>query len=247
MSALPPMFVLRVFTDASGRHGNALGVFLDTGDLPDSLCQQTAYRLGFSETVFVDDPATGTCRIFTPAVPLRFAGHPMVGTAWLLARHGGSPKTLRPPAGPIRYGQDGSDWWVEAQAEWCPPWRLRELPNQGEVDRATAPGGDARDMVWAWTEREVGAVRARVFAAAFGVTEDEATGSAAIRLAVTLDRPLTLPPGKGARLVVAPTDDGSARVGGRVHLDRQQQPRPSSRSAAMTGALSRRVVGDGIA
>ena len=41
--------------------------------------------LGFSETVYVDDPDTGQLRIFTPAAELPFAGHPLVGTAWLLS------------------------------------------------------------------------------------------------------------------------------------------------------------------
>ena len=45
-----------------------------------------ATDLGFSETVFVDDPETGELRIFTPTTELPFAGHPLVGTAWLLSK-----------------------------------------------------------------------------------------------------------------------------------------------------------------
>jgi predicted PhzF superfamily epimerase YddE/YHI9 len=49
--------------------------------------------------VFVDDAERGEMRIFTPAVELPFAGHPVVGTAWLLARERDAvPRCARPPA-----------------------------------------------------------------------------------------------------------------------------------------------------
>ena len=64
-----------------------------------------AAELGLSETVFVDDARQGVLRIFTPATELEFAGHPTVGSAWLLAREGEPVEVLRPPAGevPVRY------------------------------------------------------------------------------------------------------------------------------------------------
>lgn len=60
-----------------------------------------AAELGFSETVFVDDPATGTIRIFTPSTELAFAGHPTVGCAWLLAERGSPVESLRVSSGHI--------------------------------------------------------------------------------------------------------------------------------------------------
>lgn len=213
------MHVLRVFVGADGGHGNPLGVELDTADMDDEVCQEIARTLGYSETVFVDDPASGTCRIFTPTVSLPFAGHPMVGTAWLLARQGYRPDVLRPPAGPVPYGRSEIGDWVQAPAAWCPPWRLHELVTVDEVDRARPGGDDARDVVWAWSDRDSSSVRARVFGGAFGIAEDEATGSAAIVLAVHLDRPLVITQGQGSRLGASPVGDGAARVGGRVALD----------------------------
>lgn len=223
VKSVPPVWILRVFTDLEGCHGNPLGVVVDTAEMGDTACQDIACRLGFSETVFVDDPALGICRIFTPSVSLPFAGHPMVGTAWLLGHLGAEPEMLRPPAGPVEYGKDGSDWWVEAQAEWCPPWRLHELPSSEAVESAVTPGADAHDQVWAWMDIDAGTVRARVFAESYGVPEDEATGSAAIPLAVALGRSLTITQGKGSRLLANPVGHGRARVGGRVVLDRQDR------------------------
>ena len=41
-------------------------------------------------------------RIFTPAAELAFAGHPTVGTAWLLRESGRPVAALHPPAGEVR-------------------------------------------------------------------------------------------------------------------------------------------------
>ena len=95
------LHVLRVFCDEAGEHGNPLGVFLDGGEVPPERRQAVAHELGFSETVFVDDAARGEIRIFTPGLELPFAGHPTVGTAWLLAHEGEAVEVLRPPAGEV--------------------------------------------------------------------------------------------------------------------------------------------------
>ncbi|MEK6252792.1 MAG: PhzF family phenazine biosynthesis protein [Actinomycetota bacterium] len=82
------LHVLRVFINEDGEWGNPLGVFLDAAGIPAARRQQIAAELGYSETVFVDDRRGGELRIFTPATELPFAGHPLVGTAWLLRRAG---------------------------------------------------------------------------------------------------------------------------------------------------------------
>src|SRR5918992_731313 len=100
--------LLRVFCGDAGEFGNPLGVFLDGAAVPHELRQAVAADLGFSETVFVDDAERGEVRIFTPMTELPFASHPLVGTAWLLAREGSGASVLRPPAGevPIRFDND---------------------------------------------------------------------------------------------------------------------------------------------
>ena len=93
------LHTLRVFLGPDGGGGNPLEVVLDGVAVPPARRQAVAADLGFSETVFVDDPATGALQIFTPTVELPLAGHPLVGTAWLLAastrcarRRGRSPR-----------------------------------------------------------------------------------------------------------------------------------------------------------
>jgi len=79
--------VVDVFTDQAYA-GNPLAVVLDADGLTDRQMQSIAQEFNLSETTFVQTPtssdATYKVRIFTPGVELPFAGHPSVGTAWLL-------------------------------------------------------------------------------------------------------------------------------------------------------------------
>jgi trans-2,3-dihydro-3-hydroxyanthranilate isomerase len=72
--------------------GNAVAVFPDARSIPESQMQRVAREFNLSETVFVlppEDPAnTRALRIFTPAAEVPFAGHPTVGTAFVLAAIG---------------------------------------------------------------------------------------------------------------------------------------------------------------
>ena len=77
-----------VFT-ANPLEGNQLGIFLDGRGLSTELMQQATREMNFSETVFFlppDDPAVADAhvRIFTPGRELPFAGHPTLGSAWVL-------------------------------------------------------------------------------------------------------------------------------------------------------------------
>ena len=100
-----------VFTDHPFG-GNPLAVFLDGRGLSDALMQAIAKEFNLSETTFVlppEDPANDfRVRIFTPANELPMAGHPTVGTAFVLTHAGivkpGSGRTniiLEEGVGPI--------------------------------------------------------------------------------------------------------------------------------------------------
>jgi predicted PhzF superfamily epimerase YddE/YHI9 len=83
-----------------------------------------------------------------------------------------------------------------------------------------APDGLGFVDCWAWEDEAAGRVRARVFAPAFGIAEDEATGAAAVRLVSRLGRPITIRQGTGSLLRARPGPDGTAEVGGEVTLAR---------------------------
>jgi predicted PhzF superfamily epimerase YddE/YHI9 len=208
--------VLRVFVDENGEHGNPLGVFLDAVRIEAEERQRIAAELGFSETVFVEDRAIGRMRMHTPELELPFAGHPCVGTAWLLAREGTPVEKLRPPAGEVGVRLE-EDWtWISARTEWCPAFRFVQLGSPAELE-ALGPGSVEGDVyAWAWIDEAAGTARARCFVPEAGIAEDEATGSAALGLAARLDRPIAVRQGRGSVLVARPTAAGWAEVGGRV-------------------------------
>ena len=105
--------VCDVFTD-SPLAGNQLAVFTDAREIPEELLQRLARELNYSETTFVYPPEGDghvKMRIFTPNREMPFAGHPTLGTAFVLA----GPlqleelriETLRGVV-PVRLERDGS-------------------------------------------------------------------------------------------------------------------------------------------
>jgi len=82
-----------VFTDVP-LQGNQVAVFTDASGLSDETMQRAAREMNLSETVFVfrsEDPqAHLRVRIFTPGTELPFAGHPVLGTAFIVGRAMGS-------------------------------------------------------------------------------------------------------------------------------------------------------------
>jgi predicted PhzF superfamily epimerase YddE/YHI9 len=216
--------VVRVFTDETGNHGNPLGVVLDTTGLDDERRQAIATELNFSETVFVDDVGKAQLRIFTPARELPLAGHPLVGTAWLLAQVTGQPvETLRPlrAANVDTWVEEGVTW-IRARIEDAPAWQLVQKETPGEIEALAVPPGPEYDLheFWAWQDESRSLLRARVFASAYDIAEDEATGSGALRLIERLQRPLVIRQGRGSVIYAQPAgQEGRAEVGGRVLSD----------------------------
>lgn len=207
--------VVRVFCAPDGGEGNALGVVRDGSRLRDRDERQAfATKLGFSETVFVDDPERGVIDIYTPTARLPFAGHPCVGTAWLL-----DVPELVVPAGVVGARQDGEFSWVEARAEWVTGRTLRQYDSVAEVDALPVPPEGEWIYAWAWEDEAAGRVRARGFPGrGDGIVEDEATGAAALALTARLDRALNIRQGRGSQILTAPQPGGSVEVGGRVRL-----------------------------
>jgi len=84
-----PYEIVDVFTDTP-LHGNPVAVFTAGEEVPSRLMQAAALELNLSETVFVlpdDGEADAAVRIFTPEVELPFAGHPVLGTAFVVGEH----------------------------------------------------------------------------------------------------------------------------------------------------------------
>nr|WP_237538856.1 MULTISPECIES: PhzF family phenazine biosynthesis protein [unclassified Streptomyces] len=194
-----------------------MGVVREGSVLPGRSDRQAlAAKLGFSETVFVDDPERGVIDIYTPALRLPFAGHPCVGTAWLL-----DVPELVTPAGVVGARQDGEFSWIEARAEWAPPRTVRRFASAAEVDALAVPPPGEWLYAWAWEDEAAGRVRARGFPGrGDGIEEDEATGAAALLLTDRLGRALNITQGRGSQILTAPQPHGWVEIGGRVRLER---------------------------
>lgn len=95
-----PFYIVDVFAERPYT-GNQLAVILDADGLTDETMQQVAAEMNYSETTFVTSAPERDggfrVRIFTPAREIAFAGHPILGTAWVVHHH------LAPNAtGPVR-------------------------------------------------------------------------------------------------------------------------------------------------
>jgi trans-2,3-dihydro-3-hydroxyanthranilate isomerase len=120
--------VCDVFTDRP-LAGNQLAVFTDARGIPESDLQGLAREMALSETVFVY-PANGEAhvrlRIFTPESELPFAGHPVLGTAFVL----GGPlqaEEVRLETGvgviPVRLEREGPRIVFGRMTQPVPTWR----------------------------------------------------------------------------------------------------------------------------
>ncbi len=91
--------LLDVFTNRAFG-GNQLAVFTDGASVPPELMPRLTRELNLSESTFVLPPTNPAnnfrVRIFTPGKEMMMAGHPTVGTAYLLSRLGMIPRTANP-------------------------------------------------------------------------------------------------------------------------------------------------------
>ena len=135
--------------------GNPLAVVFDAGGLDDGLMQSIAREMNLSETTFLVPPTRPDCaarvRIFTPAREVPFAGHPTIGTSWVLATEGLLPRgatrfMLEERIGPVEVELEGDParprflWMRHGEATFGPA-----LPNRGAF--AEALGLTEADLV----------------------------------------------------------------------------------------------------
>ena len=124
------LYIVDVFAEQQ-LAGNQLAVVRDAAHLSTEQMQAIALEMNYSETTFVTEEQAGRAkvRIFTPAWELPFAGHPTLGTAWVLA-DGRGEFTLELAAGDVgvSFTQDGLGWMVPPEVMLGPSFdRAPEL------------------------------------------------------------------------------------------------------------------------
>ena len=137
-----------VFTDTP-LEGNPVAVFEDATGLDGGLMQRAARELNLSETVFVlpgGDDHDAHIRIFTPSLELPFAGHPVLGTAFVLGEQLGQDTVrLRTQSGVVAVALTRADGRVVfgEMAQPVPTWagfeRADELLAAVGVERSELP------------------------------------------------------------------------------------------------------------
>lgn len=126
-SELHPYLVVDVFT-SQPLEGNQLGVFVDGRPFGSEEMQGLARELNFAETVFLLPPRSSgdvSVRIFTPGAELPFAGHPILGTAFVVGQAlGADAVTLETGAGavPIGLERDGERIAFGRMKQPIPDW-----------------------------------------------------------------------------------------------------------------------------
>jgi trans-2,3-dihydro-3-hydroxyanthranilate isomerase len=136
--------------------GNPLAVFPDASGLTPSQMQAMAAELNLSESSFVTKVGHGSydVRIFTPREELAFAGHPTLGTAWVL-RHLGllteDEVVQRSGAGDTRVQLGGDTIWFQRTGASSPDLARRDLEADNKVTDALGlkphdVGLDAREL-----------------------------------------------------------------------------------------------------
>jgi len=191
--------VVDVFTQHA-LEGNALAVFHDGRGLDEAAMQRIAREMNLSETTFVFPASTpdaaADVRIFTPNYELPFAGHPTIGTAWVLRRDriagaGARAFALREPIGlvPVRV-DEGDDPMIWLRT---PPIAFAETFDVASA--AAAAGLAASDVVEGVPAQLVTAGNPNVFLAvrdAATVDRAEIDAAAFKRLVAAQTRPTCL-------------------------------------------------------
>ena len=161
---------------------------------------------------------TAHATIYTPRTEIPFAGHPTVGASWWLREQGRPINTLQLPAGIVQVSHHRDLTTISARTEWAPVFAIHDIDSVDALlsaDPSDLPD-DVAHYLWTWTDRSAGLLRARMFASNLGVREDEATGSAAMRITDYLSRDLTITQGKGSVIETTWNPEGWVGVAGRV-------------------------------
>ncbi|AOW09579.1 PhzF family phenazine biosynthesis protein [Flavobacterium gilvum] len=129
-----PFYIVDVFAEEKYA-GNQLAVFLDAKELDSEMMQKIAREINFAESTFITvlqpENNSAEIRIFTAEHEMKFAGHPVIGTSWVLMNKifESQRRTLKltVPIGEIPIKQSGDLVWLQA----AQPQFLDIFPKEG--------------------------------------------------------------------------------------------------------------------
>jgi predicted PhzF superfamily epimerase YddE/YHI9 len=216
---------IRIFTDERGKFGSTLGVVVDEQrDLDDVRRLEITRQLGYSETVFINNLSLNDVSIFSQQGEVSFAS-PLLGVAWFIQNKIGKQLGHLVCKNTKLHilNKNGFIWLELYDPGILPPWQLEELSSADMIDNLKSEdiSKDSHVLKWSWIDQESqpGIIRARTFAPAWEIPEEEANGSGSMKLTMNLNRSLIIKHGKGSVIRTLKNKNG-VLVGGLVCYDK---------------------------
>ena len=210
----------RVFVNDNGDYGNPVGIIVDLENkITKKKRQSISTKIGFSESVFINQLNPIKVSIFNPQKEVSFAGHAMVGTAWFVKNKLDlKVNFIECIGGRIKAWQDDGFTWIQTKISALPPWQYEKLKSVQEVENYPVKKAKLKKhtVVWSWLDKDKSIIRARTFAPDWGISEDEANGSGSVKLASMLKLKIKVIHGKGSVIYTNPVASELVEVGGRV-------------------------------
>lgn len=200
--------------------GEAHAVIVDQGRAINTEKRQAiATRLGFDETIFINDLATGNISFFDAVKEVPFAGTAALAAAWFVSEHNDTPiENLICGTKNISTWREADMTWIATKFDTMPSWNVVHYDSPELVNAITSEEATALEhtLVWAWEDESKGLIRARTLASDWDIPEVEANGSGSMMLAVSLGRALHIQHGRGS-IISAKLHPGSVvAIGGNV-------------------------------
>jgi predicted PhzF superfamily epimerase YddE/YHI9 len=209
----------KIFVDEKGNFGNPVGIIqADRLNLSNEQRTKISASTGFSEVVYIDNTQRRTVSIYNPQEEITFSGHAAIGLSYFLHN------VLRLPAdnfncklGLVTYLIENDIYWVSVDNQNLPPWNLKELNSSDKVESINIADTSNLEhtLFWAWMPDHL-SIRARTFAPDWGIPEDEANGSGAMKLTLLLQQDLEITHGQGSVVFTKFGSEDQTSVGGRV-------------------------------
>lgn len=215
--------VVRIFVNDAGNFGSLAGIILDeSAEIIPEERLIIARELKFSETIFINDLNRCKISLYSQNGEIPFAS-PILGAAWFIE------KLLSIDIDSIICSDniipvahiDGRIYIGLPSADILPPWDLKRLDRSEDVNELKAEGfpEDSHIFVWSMSEDDIRfkKIRARTFAPAWHIAEEEANGSGSVLLSLSLASSLEVHHGKGSVIRVI-NENNKLLVGGSVCL-----------------------------
>ncbi|MCL4364600.1 PhzF family phenazine biosynthesis protein [Patescibacteria group bacterium] len=216
--------ILRAFVNQDGEFGNPTGIVIDERQKLNSIDRQKiASKLRYTDTVFINNLEPVNISFFNPQQETKFAGDALISTSYFINDVLGKEVwSLNCKGGKVKTWKEKELTWIESDLKGSPSWNHLQLDDPVTVEKITMKEAlkFEHSMVWAWIDKEKGVIRSRTFLPDWGTLEDQGNGSGSMQLARVLKRRIEIHQGKGSVIYASPAGKNSARVGGRVGVDR---------------------------